>query len=105
MSLLGSAWWGGGGGGVCFISLSSDDLYLPLKLNILSLLTSGPRTPDGNLDVFSSPGFPYTVNHRQKLDTSHSRSEKEADSDSGLQASSPGHYPPSFPYELALSLF
>lgn len=85
--------------GMCFIScLSSVGLHLPLKLNIFSLLISGPRTPDGNLDVFSSPGFPYTVNHRQKLDTSHSRSETEADSGSGLLTSHPGHYPLSFPY-------
>lgn len=92
--------------GMCLISHSSSEgLQRPLKLNIFSFLISGPRTPDGNLDVFSSPGFPYTVNHRQKLDTSHSRSETEADSGSGLLASSPGHYPPSFPYELALSLF
>lgn len=40
---------------MCFVSrLSSEGLHLPLKLNIFSLLISGPRTPDGNLDVFSS---------------------------------------------------
>lgn len=76
--------------------LSSEGLHFLFKLHIFSLFISGPRTPDGNSDVFHSLLQVYLIQlirSRQKLDTSHSRSETEAESNSGLLPSSAGHCP------------